>query len=84
MPQSTRYSSTNKWSLTILTNLNKLSKIDATLSQEIAIHIISTDKSKLMIIDCSRIDPDQQDKILENSNPIARLGFGKITYLDIP
>ena len=26
-----------------------------------------------MIIDCSRIDPDQQDKILENSNPIARL-----------
>ena len=84
MPQSTRYSSTNKWSLTILTNLNKLSKIDATLSQEIAIHIISTDKSKLMIIDCSRIDPDQQDKILEKFKSIARLGFGKITYLDIP
>ncbi|KGR12699.1 hypothetical protein MEM_02773 [Candida albicans L26] len=50
-------------------------KIDATLSQEIAIHIISTDKSKLMIIDCSRIDPDQQDKILEKFKSNSSLGF---------
>ena len=50
-------------------------KIDSTLSQETAIHIISTDTSKLMIVDCSRIDQDQQEKILEKFKSKSSLGF---------
>ncbi|EER33770.1 predicted protein [Candida tropicalis MYA-3404] len=38
--------------------------LDSTISEELAIHIISNEKTKFIVVDCSRVDIDKQKNIL--------------------